>query len=68
MRHLAHEALGTRSPQQAEYGESLRISPLRRIRSAILLLTMLIGLGIATAASIGLLAFLAGFLLEQAIK
>ena len=38
------------------------------MRSAVLLLVMLIALGIATAASIGLLAFLAGFLLEQAIK
>lgn len=68
LRQLAHEALGMRPPQQPQFGRALRVSPLRRIRSAVLLLVLLGALGIATAATIGLVAFLAGFFLEQAIK
>jgi hypothetical protein len=57
-----------RGPQSAEYGRAARVSPLRRLRSAVLLLVLLVALGVFTAASIGLVVFLAGFLLEQAIK
>jgi hypothetical protein len=65
---LLHDALGLRGPQQPEFGRAARSSPLRRVRSAVLLIVLLVALGIATAAAIGLIAFLAGFLLEQAIK
>lgn len=68
VRRLAHEALGTLPPHAAEYGRATRVGGLRRIRSAVLLLALLVLLGVTTAASIGLIAFLAGFLLEQAIK
>lgn len=68
VRRLAHEAFGTLPPYEAEYGNAARVGAFRRIRSAILLLVLLVSLGVATAATIGLLAFLAGFFLEQAIK
>lgn len=68
MRQLAHEALAMCPPQQAQFGRALRVSPLRRIRSALFLLMLMGALGIATAATVGLVAFLAGFFLEQAIK
>lgn len=57
-----------RAPQTAEYGRAARISPLRRLRSAVLLLVLLFVLGVAAAVGVGIIAFLAGFLLEQAIK
>lgn len=68
IRRLVHEALGMRAPQPAEFGKAARIGPLRRLRSAILLLALLVALGVATASTIGIIVFLAGFLLEQAIK
>ncbi len=68
MRQLAHEALAMCPPHQAQFGRALRVSPLRRIRSALFLLMLMGALGIATAATVGLVAFLAGFFLEQAIK
>lgn len=68
IRRLVHEALGMRGPQSAEYGKAARVSPIRRLRSALLLLLLLATLGVFTAASIGIVVFLAGFLLEQAIK
>ena len=68
IRRLVHEALGMRGPQSAEYGRAARVSPIRRLRSAVLLLLLLVALGVFTAASIGIVVFLAGFLLEQAIK
>jgi len=68
VRQIVHEALGMRPPQPAEYGKAARIGALRRIRSVILLLALLVALGVATALSVGVIAFLAGFLLEQAIK
>ncbi len=66
-RRVVHEALGLLPPAAAEYGNAARIHPLRRIRSGVLLLVLLVVLGVAVALSIGLVAFLAGFLLEQAI-
>lgn len=68
VRRLAHEAFGTLPPYQAEVGAAVRVGALRRIRSAVLLLALLVMLGVATAGAIGLVAFLAGFFLEQAIK
>ncbi len=68
IRRLVHEALGMRGPQSAEYGRAARVSPIRRLRSAVLLLALLVALGVFTAASVGVVVFLAGFLLEQAIK
>ena len=68
IRRLVHEALGMRSPQPAEYGRAARVSPVRRLRSALLLLVLLVALGVFTAVGIGVVVFLAGFLLEQATK
>lgn len=67
VRRMLHEAFGNRAPAQAETGNVRRISPWRRLRSAILLLVLLGFLGLTIAAVFGLIAFLAGFLLEQAI-
>lgn len=68
LRALAHDAFGLRPPAPAEYGNAARISPLRRVRSALLLAALLVVNGVLVAAGIGLVAFLGGFLLEQAIK
>ena len=68
IRRLVHEALGMRAPQSAEFGRAARISPIRRLRSALLLPVLLVALGVATAVATGVGVFLAGFLLEQAIK
>lgn len=68
IRRLVHEALGMRAPQSAEIGRAARISPIRRLRSVLLLLVLVVALGVAAAVTIGVIVFLAGFLLEQAIK
>ena len=68
VRRAAHEALGLLPPSPAEYDEAARIGPLRRIRSAMVLAVLLVGLSVVVALSVGLVAFLGGFLLEQAIK
>jgi hypothetical protein len=59
---------GLRAPEPAVTGAKARTSALRRLRSAILLLALLVGLGVAIAAIVGLVVLLAGALLEQAIK
>jgi hypothetical protein len=68
LRALAHEAFGLRPPAPAEYGAAARTGPLRRIRSALLLVVLLVFNGFLVAVSVGLIALLGGFLLEQAIK
>lgn len=68
IRRVTHEALGLLPPASAQYGSAARTSPLRRIRSAVLLGVLLVVLGVVVALSLGVVAFLAGFLLEQAIK
>jgi hypothetical protein len=59
---------GLRAPEPAVTGSAARISPLRRLRSGVLLLATLALLGLALAALIGIVILLAGALLEQAIK
>jgi hypothetical protein len=60
---------GYRSPDPAMTGpQAARISPWRRLRSSVLLAALLVLLGVALAAAVGVLVFLAGFVLEQAIS
>jgi hypothetical protein len=59
-------AFGLRGPEPAVTGDAARIPWTRRLRSAVLLLVLLVLLGTGLAASIGVLVFVAGFLLELA--
>ena len=68
LRALAHETFGRQAPAAAEYGKAARTSPLRRLRSALLLAVLLVCNGVLVAIGIGIVALLGGFLLEQAIK
>jgi hypothetical protein len=67
LRMLAHEVFGTQPPAPAEYGAAARTSPLRRLRSALLLAVLLLANGVLVALGVGLVALLGGFLLERAI-
>lgn len=60
--------LGYRPVEPAVTGPGVAISPLRRLRSALALLALLVVLGIVLAALIGLAVLVAGALFEQAIS
>lgn len=62
------DAIGLRGPEPARTGDDARTPWWHRLRSAVLLLALLVLLGIALAAVIAAIVFLAGFFLELAIK
>jgi hypothetical protein len=62
------DAIGLRGPEPAHTGDDARTHWWQRLRSALLLLLLLVVLGVALAAVIGALVFLAGFFLELAVK
>jgi hypothetical protein len=68
LRALAHDTFGLQPPAAAEFGAAARTSPLRRLRSALLLVVLLVCNGVLVAIGVGVVALLGGFLLEQAIK
>ncbi|HEV8298174.1 MAG TPA: hypothetical protein VGQ20_12775 [Acidimicrobiales bacterium] len=59
-------AWNRREPEPAVIGREAQIKWWQRLRSAVLLLALLVVLGVALAALVGVLVFLAGFFLELA--
>jgi hypothetical protein len=61
-------AFARRDPEPAVTGEAAKLKWWQRLRSGLLLLALLVLLGVALAAAIGAIIFLAGFVLELTTK
>ena len=59
---------GSRPPKKAVVGKKAWIQWWERLRSLVLLTAVVAALGLLLAAAIGLVIFLLGFLLEQAVS
>jgi hypothetical protein len=62
------EAFGWRGPDPVVTGAAAKVRWWQRLRAAVLLLVLLVILGVALAAAIGAIVFLAGFFLELATR